>query len=155
MEIGAPLGRARKILDDEPAGPPGAAAGCHRLADREPHQRRDLLGSLEIVVRRALEALALEGDDALIAGHVAAGIDGESHVAAAEQILARAGPATLALSKRARARKFDGASKSTSSIETGPSVFVCSWKRPSSFSVEPSSAASVTASATSFDTGSG
>ena len=37
------------------------------LADGEPHQRRNLLRTLEIVVRRALESLALERDDALIA----------------------------------------------------------------------------------------
>ena len=43
------------------------AFGRHALPDREPHQRRDLLGALEIGVRGLLEPLALERDHALIA----------------------------------------------------------------------------------------
>ena len=38
------------------------------------------------MMRRALEALTLESDDALIAGHFLAWIDGESHVATAQQV---------------------------------------------------------------------
>ena len=51
----------------------------HGLADRKAHQGRDLLRTLEVMMRRSLEALPFERDDALIAVHLAARIDGERH----------------------------------------------------------------------------
>ena len=46
------------------------------LGDREAHARRDLLRLAEILVRRLLEALALERDHALVAAALRARIDG-------------------------------------------------------------------------------
>ena len=40
------------------------------------------------MMRRSLEPLTLERDHALIAVHVAAGIDGEGHMALAKQVVA-------------------------------------------------------------------
>ena len=77
-------------------------------------------------------------------------------MALAEQVAADARALPRAFSsKRASARRFEGASKSTSSMLTGPSLCVCNWKRPSSFSEEPSSTASAAASATSAVDGGG
>ena len=74
-------------------------------------------------MRGGFQALALKRDHALIAIHVAAGIDGEGQMPMAEQVAASLGGArTRALSNRASARKFDGASKSTRSMLTGPSL---------------------------------
>ncbi len=78
-----------QILHDKAAGAPGAAAGGDDFADREAHQRRDLFRSLEVVMRRLFQSLALERDDALVARHLAARIDGEGHMAPAEQVVAR------------------------------------------------------------------
>ena len=64
-------------------------------------------------------------------------------------------PATRALSKRAQARTWPGLRKSTTSMRTGPSVWVCRMKRPSIFSAEPSSTVSAMASPSSLATGGG
>ena len=56
------------------------------LGDRQPDQRRDLLGLAEILVRRLLEALAFERHDALVARRVRALVDGEGQMAVAEQL---------------------------------------------------------------------
>ena len=77
-------------------------------------------------MRRGFQSLALERDHALIAVHVAARIDGEGQMPMAEQVAASLeARSRRALSNRASARKFDGASKSTSSMVTGPSLLVC------------------------------
>ena len=55
------------------------------LADREPHPGRDLLRAQEIFVRGVFEAAALERDQALVAAHVRALVDGHGEMAAAEQ----------------------------------------------------------------------
>src|SRR5271165_3661646 len=78
-----------QILHDKAAGAPRAAAGGDDLADREAHQRRDLFRSLEVMMRGLFQSLALERYDALITRHLAARIDGEGHVAAAKQVVAR------------------------------------------------------------------
>ena len=62
------------------------------LADREPHARRDLLGAQEILVRGILQVAAMERDQALIAAHVRALIDGHGEMAAAEQFGRRSAP---------------------------------------------------------------
>ncbi len=63
--------------------------------------------------------------------------------------------ATAFLSKRAQARTLPGVVKSTTSMRTGPSVWVCRMKRPSILSAEPSMTVSTTASPTSLATGGG
>ena len=63
--------------------------------------------------------------------------------------------ATRSLSKRAQARTLPGAVKSTTSMRTGPSVWVCKMKRPSIFKAEPSMTVSTTASPSSLATGAG
>ena len=126
IEVGAAALALGQKLDDEAACAPGASALRQGLADREAHQGRDLLRALEILMRGALEALPFERDDALIARHVAARIDGERDMPSPEQVLAWRGGRDPRLSNRASARRFDGASKSTSSMLTAPSLFVCS-----------------------------
>ena len=68
-----------------------APVGEHRLADRQPDERRNLLRALEIAMRGLFHAFAFERDHALIAGHLPAGIDGEGQVAMARQIVAGRG----------------------------------------------------------------
>ena len=102
-------------------------------------------------MRRGFQPLIFQRDDALIAGHVAARIDGEGEVPAPRRSPpgARGDPRS---SNRAKRPKIRRRVEIDEQQETGPSLLVCNWKRPSSFRVEPSSAASVTASATSLDT---
>ncbi len=78
---------------------------------------------------RFREALALQRDHALIARGVLVALDGESEMARAEQARPaprRASAATRSASKRAKPRSRPGASKSTTSMSTGPSLRVCS-----------------------------
>ena len=63
--------------------------------------------------------------------------------------------ATRSASKRAQARTLPGVVKSTTSMRTGPSLWVCRMKRPSNFSAEPSMTVSTIASPRSLATGSG
>ena len=63
--------------------------------------------------------------------------------------------ATRSLSKRAQARTLPGVVKSTTSMRTGPSVWVCKMKRPSIFKAEPSMTVSTSASPKSLATGCG
>ena len=80
------------MLDQQSAGAPvpaprrALAAGCVVARHGEPDERRQLLGLAEIGQRRLGEALAVERDDALVALHVAARIDGHGEMAAAEQL---------------------------------------------------------------------
>src|SRR5208283_2017039 len=53
-------------------------------------------------MRSVLQSLALEGDDALIASHVAARLDAESQMAAAEEIVARRARAPALIETRQR-----------------------------------------------------
>ena len=91
IEIGQPraLRRLRQELQQDAAGAPAVAravgAGGQLLADREPHPRRDLLRAQEIFVRGVLEVAALERDQALVAAHVGALVDGHGEMAVAEQ----------------------------------------------------------------------
>ena len=55
------------------------------LGHSEAHTRRDLLGAQKILVRGMLEILALERDDALVAGHVGALVDGHGEMTMAQQ----------------------------------------------------------------------
>ena len=66
-----------------------AGAGRHGAVNSATARRtsgRDLLGLLEIGVRDILEAVALERDDALVALHVRALVDGHGEMALAEQL---------------------------------------------------------------------
>src|SRR3954468_17607436 len=65
---------------------PAAAAGADPLGDGKPHPRRDLLRLAEILVRRLLEALALERHDALVAAALRALVDRHRQDALAEEI---------------------------------------------------------------------
>ena len=56
------------------------------LGHREADQRRDLLGLAEVLVRRRLQPLPFQRDDALVARGFTAAIDGEGEVAVAEQV---------------------------------------------------------------------
>ena len=84
------------------------------LGDREPHPRRDLLGAQEIFVRGVLEAAAFERDQALVAAHVGALVDGHGEMAVAEQRAAdrpcrpRSRRRRASASKRAQARTLPG-----------------------------------------------
>ena len=63
------------------------AAGQHLLGDRQPDVGGDLLGLAEIDARDVLQRGAVELDDALVALHVLALVDGEREHAAAQQLL--------------------------------------------------------------------
>ena len=65
---------------------PGAVAATPFLADREPHPGRDLFGAQEIFMRRVFEVAALERDQALIAAHIRALVDGHREMTLAEQL---------------------------------------------------------------------
>ena len=75
----------------------------------------------------------------------------------AEQVVARASSALepRPVEPRQRAQIATARRNRPDSMVTGPSLLVCNWNRPFIFKVEPSSTASATASATSFDTASG
>ena len=88
VRLQPPAALIRQILDHKSASPPSRAACGDDLADREPNQRRDLLRSFEVMMRRRFQSLALERDHALIAVHVAARIDGEGQMPMAEQVAA-------------------------------------------------------------------
>src|ERR1700722_4877099 len=88
VRLQPPAALIRQILDHKAAGPPSRAAGRDNLADREPNQRRDLLRSFEVVMRRRFQSLALKRDHALVAVHVAARIDSEGQMPMAEQVAA-------------------------------------------------------------------
>ncbi len=62
-----------------------AAARAQFLGDRQPHPRRDLLGAVEIFVRRVFQRAALERHQALVAVHIRALVDGHGEMAFAEQ----------------------------------------------------------------------
>ena len=87
-EIGLPqaLRRERQELDHQAAGAIGVAAVLELLGHGEAHLRRDLLGLAEILMRRFLEALAFQRDDALIAAAVGALVDGHGEIAGAEKL---------------------------------------------------------------------
>ena len=55
------------------------------LGDSQAHPGGDLLRAQKILVRGMFEALALERDDALVAGGVRSLVDGHGQMAAAEQ----------------------------------------------------------------------
>ena len=55
------------------------------LGHRQAHAGRDLLGAQEILVRRMLEVLAFERDDALVARRIRSLVDGHGEMAVAEQ----------------------------------------------------------------------
>jgi hypothetical protein len=55
------------------------------LRHRQAHARGDLLGAQKILVRRVFEALALERDNALVAGGVRSLVDGHGEMATAQQ----------------------------------------------------------------------
>ncbi len=63
--------------------------------------------------------------------------------------------ATARLVEARAGAHLPGVVKSTTSMRTGPSVWVCRMKRPSIFSAEPSSTVSTTASPSSLATGAG
>ena len=69
--------------------------------------------------------------------------------------LAAIAAATRSASKRAQARTVPGVVKSTTSMRTGPSLWVCRMKRPSNLSAEPSMTVSTIASPRSLATGNG
>ena len=56
------------------------------LGDRKAHARRDLLGLPKILVRRLLETLPLERDDALISALLGSLIDRHGEIAGADQL---------------------------------------------------------------------
>src|SRR5216684_3850917 len=91
IEVGLarPLRRPRQELQQEPAGAPPMPGAVrprpHFLGHGEAHAGRDLLGAEKILVRGMLEILALERDDALVAGGVRALVDGHGQMAMAEQ----------------------------------------------------------------------
>ena len=62
-----------------------ALAGAQFLGHRQPHPRRDLLGAMEIFVRGVFQRAAFERDQALVAVHVGALVDGHGEMAVAEQ----------------------------------------------------------------------
>ena len=145
-------------LGEQAAGAPGAAVAASTLS---PTASRTSVGICSERSKYAWAAcfqpLALERDDALIAGHVAAGIDGEGEVAVGRADRPRRPRrAATPFGRSAPARANSTARRSRrAACAAGPSSWSATGKRPSSFSVEPSSAASVTASPTSFETGSG
>ena len=75
-------------LHEHAAGAPRRArlAAARELRHGDPHRGRDLLGLLEVGVRHLFEAVALERDDALVAVHVDALVDGHREMALAEQL---------------------------------------------------------------------
>ena len=112
-------------------------------------------------MRGVLEAAAVERDQALVAAHVGALVDGHGEMAVAEQ---RAGVGLAGRDRGGDARRVEARAgahlagrcvKSTTSMRTGPSVWVCRMKRPSIFSAEPSSTVSTMASPSSLATGAG
>ena len=94
MQVGLAraLRRFRQELGHQPAGAPGTAAAAELLGDGEADACRDLLGLTEILVRRLLQPLPFESDDALVAARLGALVDGHGEDALAEQLgRARAG----------------------------------------------------------------
>src|SRR6201999_1188962 len=71
------------------AGAPAVAgavfARAQLLGDGQTHAGGDLLRAQEIFVRGVLEALALERDDALVAGGIRPLVDGHGEMPAAKQ----------------------------------------------------------------------
>src|SRR3954465_10484397 len=63
-----------------------AFAAAPLLAASEAHLRRDLLGGGEIFMRGFSEAAAIERDEALVAAHISALVDGHGEMALAEQL---------------------------------------------------------------------
>ena len=158
-------GASGRNCSQDAAGPPAMAGavgpGRDLFADREAHPRRDLLGAQEIFVRGVLPGPALERHHALVAARVRrpgrwSWRDGHGRAAGLDRRWPAAiAAATCSLSKRAQARTLPGVRKSTTSMRTGPSVWVCRMNRPSNFSAEPSSTVSTIASPRSLATGAG
>ena len=106
MQIGLPraLRRLGQELQQHAAGAPAmlaAIAAAPFLADREPHPGRDLLGAQEIFMRGVFQTAAVERDQALVAAHVRALVDGHGEMALAEQ---RAGVLALLQARGVEAR---------------------------------------------------
>ena len=154
-------GECRQELDHQAAGPLGAGRLLELLRHREAHPRRDLLGLAEILVRRLLEALALERDDALVAAALRSPgrwswRDDPGRAARRSRCVPLPMASSLSASKRAVARRRSGASKSTTIIvDRRRRVLVWSWKRPSNLSDEPSRTVSAAASPSTRETASG
>ena len=104
IEIGAPPARLAlgEKLSDQAAGAPARPLRRQALADRDARQRRDLLGALEILRRRALQPAPFQRHDALVARRQAVRLYGEGEVALAEQIAAGAVAQRLGVEARQR-----------------------------------------------------
>src|SRR6516165_4900729 len=81
--------RLGQELQQKAAGSPAMtraiSARPQFLRHREAHARGDLLGAQKILMRRVFETLALERDDALVAGGVRSLVDGHGEMATAQQ----------------------------------------------------------------------
>src|SRR5215831_13979269 len=130
------------------------------LRHRQAHAGGDLLRAQKILMRRMFEALALERDDALVAGGVRSLVDGHGQMPTAQQ------RARIGRSRRDGRRDTGGVEAGAGAHFAGrgvvddqhpyrPSLWVWRMKRPWNFSVEPSSTVSTIASPKSFATGVG
>src|SRR4051794_35785935 len=91
VQVGLPRAfrRLGQKLQQDAAGAPAmfaALAAAKLLTDGKAHAGRDLFGPQKIFVRGVFEAAALERDQALVAAHVGALVDGHGEVTLAEQI---------------------------------------------------------------------
>ena len=147
----APLLALGQVLEEQAARD---VAPVGPLRDADADQARDLLGLDEIALRRLGQRVAVERDDALIALARRRQVEGDRQIALAEQreqrrLGRRLGQPIGIVMRHSRApRRRD--SRTPAGRRRRASVRVCMVScPPASFSVEPISAVSVSASASS------